>query len=223
MKRLLIAVVLLGVAGSAWAQAQKPSTAGPSDYKYYVSFGGGGNFGDQSSGTFGGEAGYRLKSKIEIFIEAGRLADVSTGAMKDAASTITTYLNSLGIGTASSTLKTPANYGAVGVRYLFDTGSRYVPYVAATVGGANVNKETTFSVNGADVTAALPNPPYGVTLGQDLSGRTNKALITAGAGVRVPFGRLFVDVNVRYGRIFTAGTGTNTTRLVGAIGYRFHF
>jgi hypothetical protein len=221
MKRMLMAVVLVGVAGNGWAQAQNPPAAGPLDYKYYVSVGGGVNFGNQSSGTYGGEAGYRLKSQIELFAEAGRLSDVTSGAMKTAAATVTTFLDGLNLGSASSSLKTPANYGAIGARYLFTGRTHYVPYAALTIGGANVDKKTSFSVNGANVTSALPNPPYGVALGKDLAGRSNNFLLTLGGGVRFPFGHLFADVNLRYGRIFTSGTGMNTTRLVAALGYGF--
>jgi opacity protein-like surface antigen len=147
------------------------------------------------------------------------MTNVTTSGTETAAATIGSYLGTLGKGSATWSVKTPANYVAVGARYLFPMSGKFEPYAAATLGIANVSKQVTFSLNGADVSGSLPS--LGVQLGKDLDGKTNNALFMLGGGVRMPFGAVVADVGVRYGRIFTAPAGTNLFRLHAAVGYRF--
>ncbi len=227
MKRLLLAIGLLGLAGSAWAQtppvapAGQPDTQRYDESRIYASVNVGGSFGNKTSSVFGAEVGLKVNDMFEVFAEGGRMTDVSTSGSDTAASIITTYLASLGMGSATGSVTTPANYAAVGVRYLFPLTNGFEPYVAASVGAANVEKKATFTVNGTDVTSALSLPPYSVQLGEDLSGKANKAMFTIGGGVRRPFGRILVDIGARYGRIFTNPEGTNFFRAFGAVGYLF--
>ncbi len=224
MKRLLIAIALLGVAGSAWAQATPATQAAPAYAPYdesrrYVAATIGVTFGNKTSSTFGAEAGMKVAEVFEIFAEGGRMTDVTTSGTDTAAGVIGTYLGALGKGSATWSVKTPANYGAVGARYLFPLFGNFEPYVAMTLGVANVDKQASFALNGADITGALP--ALGVQLGSDLSGRGNKVLFTLGGGVRVPFGRLLVDAGGRYCRIFTDPQGTNVLRFSAGVGFKF--
>jgi hypothetical protein len=219
MKRVLMTIVLLGITSAAWAQAssvtQQP--AGSTTSRIFVGGVGGVTFGNVTSSTYGGEVGFKLGDSLEIFGEVGRMTDVTGSATADAAAAVGNYLNTLGKGAVTWTVESPANYGAAGVRYLFGS-SRIQPYVAATVGVANVERNTTYMLNGTDATASLPS--IGVQLGQDLAGKTNNLLVTAGGGVRIPFGAVLVDVGARYGRIFT-DPGTDTFRIYAGVGFRF--
>jgi hypothetical protein len=219
MKRLLMAVVLLGIGSTAWAQASSMTqqAAGGKTSRIYVDGFGGVTLGNTTSSTFGGEFGMKFGGAFEIFGEGGRMTDVTSSATEDGAAAIADYLGTLGMGTASWTAKTPVNFGAAGLRYLFPAG-RLEPYVAATVGMANVERDTTFSLNGSDVTGSLP--ALGVALGEDLAGRSNNLLLTVGGGVRMPFGAFLVDVGARYGRIFT-DPGIDTFRIYAGAGIRF--
>lgn len=224
MKRLLIAIVMLGVAGSAWAQAT-PATQPASAYQPYDESRGyvagmiGVTFGNKTSSIFGAEVGMKVGEIFEIFAEGGRMTDVTTSGTDAAAAAMGGYLGTLGKGSAIWSVKTPANYGAVGARYLFPMFGHFEPYVAMTVGVANVEKKTSFALNGTDVTGSLPS--LGVQLGSDLNGRANKLLLTFGGGLRVPFGRLLLDIGGRYGRIFTDPQGTNLLRLSAGVGFKF--
>jgi hypothetical protein len=224
MNRLLIAIVLIGMAGSAWAQTtpapQAAQTYKPYDEsRFYVAGMAGVTFGNKTSSTFGVEAGMKMGDILEVFAEGGRMTDVTTGGTDTAAAAIGSFLGTLGRGSATWSVKTPANYGAIGARYLFPASGKFEPYVAATVGIANVDKQVAFALNGSDVTGSLPS--LGVQLGKDLAGKTNNALFMLGGGVRMPFGAVLVDVGARYGRIFTDPAGTNLFRLTAAVGYRF--
>jgi len=224
MKRLLIAIVLLGVAGSAWAQATPATQAAPAYAPYdesrgYVAGTIGVTFGNRTSSTFGVEGGMKVGEVFEIFAELGRMTDVTTSGTDTAAAVTGAWLGTLGKGSVTWSVKTPANYGAVGARYLFPMFGRFEPYVAMTVGVANVDKQASFALNGADVTGSLP--ALGVQLGSDLYGQGNKVLFTLGGGVRVPFGRLLVDAGGRYCRIFTDPQGTNVLRFSAGVGFKF--
>jgi opacity protein-like surface antigen len=98
------------------------------------------------------------------------------------------------------------------------------PYVLAGVGLAHVKTEVAFAVNGTVVDPAQ----FGVQLGGDLSGSSNKALIVVGGGINIPFmQRFYADVGYRYGQILakTSNVETDaaikTQRVVFGAGIRF--
>ncbi len=219
MKRLLMTIVLLGMTSTVWAQAssvtQQAASAG--EQRFYVTGNAGVTFGNTTSSTFGGEFGMKIGDSLELFGEGGRMTDVTSSGMQSSAATIGNWLGSLGQGAATWNVETPANFGAAGLRYVFPAGS-VQPYVATSIGMANVERKTTFALNGSDVTGSLPS--LGVSLGEDLSGRSNEFLFTAGGGVRLPLGAVLVDVGARYGRIF-GNPGFDTFRLYFAAGVRF--
>ena len=85
---------------------------------------------------------------------------------------------------------------------------------------AQVKKDVSFSVNGTDVTATLPQ--LGVVLGTDLSGTETKPMVTFGGGVVWPaWQNLIVDFQYRFGRVFTEDEGLNVSRAGIGIGVRF--
>jgi hypothetical protein len=220
MKRLLMSIVLLGMASTVWAQASSMTqqATAASESKFYVSGVGGVTFGNTTGGTYGGEFGIKLSDAFEVFGEGGRMTDVTTSGAEGAAATIGGYLGTLGKGTPTWDVVTPVNYGAVGLRYVFPPTGRFEPYIAVSLGGANVENKATFALDGTDVTGSLPT--YGVSLGSDLSGQTNNFLFTAGGGVRMLFGGVMADMAIRYGRIFS-DPGIDTFRLYFGAGYRF--
>jgi hypothetical protein len=218
MKRLLMAVVLLGITGTAWAQASSMTNqAGTLSSRIHVGAVGGVTFGNVTSSAFGGEIGYRIGESMEVFVEAGRMTDVTSSGAVDAAATIGGFLGKLGQGAATWELKSPANFGAFGVRVLFSSGG-ITPYAAVSVGAANLERKSTFALGGKDVTASLST--LGVQLGKDLLGKSNYMLVTAGGGLRVPMGGAQLDLGLRYGRIFS-DPGTDTFRAYAGLGFRF--
>lgn len=218
MKRFVIAAVLLSLAGVA--SAQTPAPAEPS--RGYVSVLGGGNFGNQSSGTFGGEVGYTVMPNIEVFGEAGRITNAATSGMQDSVGVVAKYLGTLGKGSASGSTQAPVNFGGAGLRYVVDLGTPFQPYVAFSVGVANVEKKPSFIVNGVDVTSSLASAPYNVNLGADVQSKANSLYFGVGGGVRARFGsRLMADAGVRYGRISNDGSPINTLRVYGGVGFCF--
>ncbi len=220
MKRFLMTVVLLGMTSTVWAQASSMTQqAGSGDSpRIYVGAVVGVTFGNVTSSTFGGEVGFRIGSNLEIFGEGGRMTDVTSSTTESAAQSVADWLGTLGKGAATFSAATPVNYGAFGARYLFSLSSSVEPYVAMSLGVANVEHNTTFTLNGTDVTESLPF--LGVQLGADLSGRSNEFLLTAGGGVRVPVGPALLDAGIRYGRIFS-DPGIDTFRLYAGAGFRF--
>jgi opacity protein-like surface antigen len=96
--------------------------------------------------------------------------------------------------------------------------------VLAGAGLAHVTTEVAFAVNGTVVDPAQ----FGVQLGGDLSGGTNKAIIIVGGGVNIPFmKRYFADLGYRYGQILAktgeieTDKGIKTQRVVFGFGVRF--
>jgi hypothetical protein len=77
----------------------------------------------------------------------------------------------------------------------------------------------TFTVGGTDVTTNLQQ--YGAVLGTDLSGSFTKPMLTLGAGIAYPVGRLVLDFQYRFGRIFAEDEAINVNRAGIGIGVRF--
>ena len=144
------------------------------------------------------------------------MMNTGSSAMDDAAAVIAGFL---GAGATYET-RQPVNYFDIGARYKFPTSGRVQPYVGLGIGGAKVERITTFAVNGTDVTDQLP--AMGVQLGGDLTGSESGALFMIGGGATVVIsGRFFADVSYRYGRVFLSEEGINTNRFQVGIGARF--
>jgi len=219
MKSIVALVVgVLALAGVAQAQTPASTASGPS--LGYIEGIAQASFGNVTSQSYGAEAGYRLTTILDVFVEGGWTKDVAPSEMGTAAGQIAGYLTTSGQSNVSYKVKQPVGFGQTGVRIEIPMpSSRLTPYAMAGVGFARVKQDVTFYINGADVTSNLSQ--YGVVLGSDLAGQETKAMVTVGGGVQCPLAsRLLLDLQVRYGRIFT-DPGTNVARAGVGFGIRF--
>jgi opacity protein-like surface antigen len=157
--------------------------------------------------------------KIAFSVEGGWMSSVVSGHQVDSASAIANYLAQTQGQPASATVKSPAGYGAVNVRYSFHTEPRYHPYALVGVGFGVTNPKTTFTLGGADVTGSIPQ--YGVALGKDLAGSAAGALLNLGVGATHQYGKWVGDVSYRFTPIFAAGHATLVNRFSFGIGRKF--
>lgn len=210
-----VLVLTVGLVLGAVVQAQSP--AGPS--RGYVEGVAQSAFGNVTSQSFGGELGVQLVPNIQVFIEAGMVNDAATADFGAAALAIAGSVS----GTQSNVsvkVKEPVSFGTAGLRFLVPITARLQPYLMGGGGVARVSRDFSIAVNGTDVTNNLS--PYGVVLGSDLSGSVNKPMLAVGAGVTWPvWQRLVVDVQYRYGRVFTDGEAININRAGIGVGVRF--
>jgi opacity protein-like surface antigen len=145
------------------------------------------------------------------------MLNTRTAGMDTDAKVITDFLGT----SATVSVKQPANYGAVGVRYKIPMSGRMQPYAGVGIGLAKVSKNVDFAINGNNVNGVLLDT-YGVQLGTDLAGSENKALVTFNVGAQIPLmPSVFADISYRFGRVFLTGAGLSTNRLQFGVGMRF--
>jgi opacity protein-like surface antigen len=218
MKRfglVIIGMTLAAAWGTGTARAQKKEGS------WTLQGDAAATLGHTSSSSFGGEVDYRWTDNWELFLESGRMGNVTTADVQNRANQI---------GTAVSATANPvqhAVYYDVGVRHPLMPAGSWNPYVAVGIGGTRVHTETTFTQNGHDVTSALETSGV-LQPGLDLQGSVTKAFFTLGGGVNVPFkSKYFFDGSFRYGRIFSrtglieGDKGVNTLRLQLGFGFGF--
>lgn len=218
--RFLVVYSLVMAGLTATAHAQSAVTDSP----FAVQFTVGPTFGHVFDVSFGVELDYRAGTEWEFFLEAGRMRNVATSALDRAAGTIVNVLPS-----SSASVGQVSNYIDIGVKYLLvPVGGGYQPYVGVGFGGAQIRKDVTFTVGGTEVTEEQLLTRYGVQLGNDLAGRSNRPIFVALAGVSRDFGtKAFFDLSYRYGAIFAnkdfieGDTVTNTNRVQLGVGIRF--
>jgi opacity protein-like surface antigen len=209
MKRIVAGLVgMLALSGAAYAQS--PNEQG------YVEALGQSAFGNVTSQSFGGEAGYFFTSHIGAFVEGGAVRDTAPSSLGAAASKIA---GPLGIGFS---VRQPVTFGGGGIRYAFNGTQKLQPYALVGGGAASLKRDVKFTAGGTDITSSLASAPYYTVLGSDVSGTFTKAMLTLGGGVvwRAT-SMLRVDLNYRFGRIFTDTTGTNINRAGVGIGITF--
>ncbi len=189
-------VGLVCASAAAHAQTTQTTTAPGStvsDPRVYVEFHGGPTLGHKSDTFIGGEGGLRLVQGLDVFVEGGHMSNVGTSKLESLASGIA--------GAVGATVGSTAyivDYVTAGVRYHLNMLPMAHPYVLVGAGLGKVKAETTFAVNGTEVSAAQ----LGISLGGDLSGSNNKTMIVGGFGVNVPFmKRFYADLGYRYGAI----------------------
>jgi opacity protein-like surface antigen len=208
---MTFAAVSVCIAGVA--QAQTP--AAPALSRRYVEFAVGPTLGHKSDVSFGAEVGIPLDESFGIFAEGGRMRNISTSDLDQAAAVVAQYISGTGVA------KQSVGYFDVGLRYLIPTTLPVEPYVSLGVGAAKVTRSATFAVGGTDVTSQLLDR-FGVQVGGDLSETETKALVAFGLGAHFNVTkRLIGDMSYRYGRIFLADQGLNTNRLSFGVGVRF--
>jgi opacity protein-like surface antigen len=209
------AIVTLAFSGTAGAQTT-PAADADRGYAEAVLQS---SFGNVTSQSIGGEAGFTVRPNLQVFIEGGLVRDAATSDIGTAAQQIAGFLSRTQSNVGYS-VKQPVTFVAGGVKLLFPTSAALKPYVLAGGGIASVKQDVAFTIGGSDVTSSLPT--YGVTLGSDLSGTFTKPLIQAGAGVMWPvWHQLVIDVNFRYGHIFADDSGINISRAGIGVGVRF--
>jgi opacity protein-like surface antigen len=210
MKRSIEAVVawalLVGV-----AHAQGPAL----EHKGYAEAVAQSAFGNVTSQSYGGEIGVAIRRGLDVFVEGGFVRDAAPAALTTSAETIAGGITAVA-GNAAFHVKQPVTFGVAGLKYIVPTSSRSVePYVLGGGGVAKVERDVSFSTSAGDVTQF-------VTLGSDLSGSETKGMVSVGGGVAVPVvRRLILDLQYRYGRVFTSGEGLNIHRAGVGIGVRF--
>jgi opacity protein-like surface antigen len=172
-------------------------------------------FGNVTSQSFGGEVGIAVRPGIQVFVDAGKIRDAAAATVGASAQNIAAGI-AAAAGSADFRVRQPVTFGVAGVKYLVRaSGTRAEPYVLVGGGVANVKRDVAFSTPAGDVNQF-------VTLGSDLSGSETKGMLSLGAGVGVPVWRaVIIDLQYRYGRIFTSGGGLNVNRAGIGIGVRF--
>ena len=210
----LMVTVCVG-AGVGQAQTAAGSAAEP---RIYVEVAGGASFGNKSDKSVGGEAGVRVATGLDVFLEGGHIGNAATADFDARGQKIA---NAVGA-TVSGVQK--VNYFDAGLRYHVPVVMAVHPYVALGAGIAQVANSTILSVNG---TAVTPES-IGVQAGSDLNGTIRKTFIMFGLGADYNFTKpFFVDVSYRFGRILPNTSETendvaiNTSRIQIGVGVRF--
>jgi opacity protein-like surface antigen len=202
--RRWLTVVVAGTAvvlSSSVAQGQTSRTAAADGPRSYAGIVGESAFGNVTSQSFGLEGGFALTPRVVLFAEGGRVFDAAPSSVGEAAQIIATYLAGSHANVAY-TVKEPVNFFAVGAKYMLPTGTKFVPYLLAGVGVAQVRPDVEFTVDGVSVTNSLAQ--FGVVLGSDLAGASTTAMMEIGAGVVYDISdRFYADLELRYNRVFT--------------------
>jgi hypothetical protein len=223
MQRMLSTVLIVAcLAGARSAAAQSPAASnatGPTDTSWFIGVTAGAGSVHKAAGLVGGQLGYRVSDRIEIFGEGLGLLNVVNNDRLDLVRRVGAFLQASQGGTVSSTIKAPAFYAGGGLHLMLTGVQRVRPFVSVGAGVARVTLQPAFTLGGADVTASLPQ--YGVTLGSDLTGSLTKPAFAGGVGVRIAQGRWGIDADVGVISIRTAGSPTNVLRTSAGLGFGF--
>jgi len=223
MRQAIAATIVIASSGVASAQTPAPRTApaaAPATDRGYVEGVAQSAFGNVTSQSYGVEFGYTIRRDLQIYGEVGRIRDVADDVYTGDAAAIANALSRLQPAAVAFTARRPVTFFGGGIKYRPATNLRVQPYVLGGFGAGSVNNDVTFTLGGAaanDSTLAQ----Y-VTLGSDLSGSSTNAMLTLGGGVVVPvWQQLILDLQYRFGRIFTEETGISTNRAGVGVGIRF--
>ncbi len=159
------------------------------------------------------------RPKVQFSVEGGWFSSVVNGQRIDSAAVIATYLAQTQQQAASATVKVPAGFGAVNVRYTVYRKPKWDLYAIGGGGFAVTSPKTTAKLGGTDVSGSLSQ--YLVTVGTDLSGSSFGGLANVGLGASMPHGKWIGDISYRMSPMFTKGGTTFVNRLNFAIGRKF--
>jgi len=213
------------VSQSVSAQTPAPAQSPAPEHKSIMdgitlSVGGGVTFTKKTGGLVDAEIVTKEYYKHTAFsLEGGWMSSVVNAHRIDSAGAIANYLAQTQGQPASATVKVPAGYGALNVRYTVMTKPRYRVYALVGGGIGATSPKTKFTLGGTDVSGSLGQ--YGVTLGKDLAGTSVGGLLNAGLGATMPHGKWVGDASYRLTPIFSAGETTVVNRLNFTIGYKF--
>lgn len=167
----------------------------------------------------GGEIGFKVNDRVQLFAEAAWMQDLVSRARENAIAGFATYLTSAQGKTATAALTTPTVYAGGGAKLFITSGGSVRPYVVVGAGVATMVSKPKFTLGGSDITTSLAT--YGVTLGSDLTGSLSKPGITGGVGLQAERAKVVFDLGVRLISIQTDGQKTNALR--GHVGLLFKF
>jgi hypothetical protein len=183
MKSLLVLMVTVMLGGVARAQTTAGGGAAPS--AGYVEGIAQSAFGNVTSQSYGAEAGFAVTRSVQLFVEAGRIGDVSTSDLGVNAQTIAAALTLSQSGAVTYTSKEPVSFGVAGLKYLIPVGGNLEPYIIGGFGLARYTKDVRFLIGGTDATLSLAQ--YGVVLGRIFADNQGINVSRAGVGVGVRF------------------------------------
>ena len=207
-----IAAALAGMALTCPAYAQEPA-------KGYIEGVAQSTFGNVTSQSYGVEGGFSIASRLQIFGEVAHANDTATVSLATSAQVIAGALSQTQSNVGYNA-EQPTTFGLGGIRFLFPVSAKIEPYVRVGAGVASIQKNVTYTVNGTDVTGNLSQ--YAIVLGTDLSGTETKMMLDFGGGVSwAVWQKLVVDLQYRYGHVFTDDEGINISRAGIGIGIRF--
>jgi len=218
-----LAVTVCAAAAPAFAQ---PPSPGGQPRQLSVEITAGPTLGHKSSSFVAGEVGWRIRPKLEIFVEGGHMSNVANSALENNANVVAPEIGFNGGGTGSVTSTgIKVNHIDAGVKYWVDPiDPRFRPYFLFGVGAAFATTEVGFALNGN----AVDPGTYGVQLGGDLSGTNTKTMIAFGGGIAIPFAaRYYIDLGYRFGGILSKtsdienDTAIKSQRIVLGVGARF--
>jgi len=218
-----LAVTVCVAAVPAFAQ---PPSPGGQPRQLSVEITAGPTLGHKSSSFVAGEVGWRIRPKLEIFVEGGHMSNVANSALENNANVVAPEIGFNGGGTGSVTSTgIKVNHIDAGVKYWVDPiDQRFRPYSLFGVGAAFATTEVGCALNGNAVDPAT----FGVQLGGDLSGTNTKTMIAFGGGIAIPFAaRYYIDLGYRFGGILSKtsdienDTAIKSQRIVLGVGARF--
>jgi opacity protein-like surface antigen len=213
-----IAVIALASVMTGISEAQTSTPPAPPARGYFAAVAQSA-FGNVTSQSYGVEAGFRLRTRIDVFLEIGRVADVAGEDIGQNAETIAQALSRTQ-SNVSFTVAQPVTFFDAGARYVIPTMGKISPYVMAGLGIGRLKQDVVFRVNGTDVTNILET--FGIVLGTDLTGTATKTTLVVGAGARYPIkSSFYADFQFRYNHIFTGGDAIPIGRAGLGLGFAF--
>ena len=226
-----VVMALLLVAIPAAAQVPAPVLPGDDDAddrrpysQFHAGFLSGAQRVDTTGVTGAGEFGVRLRRGLHLVVEGGWMSDITTASRRDEVDAFAAFVQSAYGVPTSGEIEGPTLFGLVGFRFIPDgkpvgESSGVRPYMSLSAGLARVEYIPTFTVDGQDVSG--PGlVQFGVQLGRDLVGTTNRFAYSGAAGI--VFGDTwYLDLGVRVTRIHTTDHPTTVSRLAIGLGRRF--
>ncbi len=198
---LLVPCILLLSAASGLAQAQSSPAAANPAHGYIVAFAGGA-VSDTTTQTFGVELGEHITRRVQAYLTLtyfdNVIRDETVAALDALAADLTA---STGVPWQFDGRDRGMTF-SVGGKYLFSTDGAARPYIGGAAGVMNV-KRIINEVDLGNVTEDIIGL-YGSLDGQIDPEKTStfKPMLEAAPGVSFVNGRLYVDVGVRFRRIF---------------------
>lgn len=222
---LALSLTLLGAAAAAAQTPARPATATPEATpdpvsKGYVGVISGVQQVERRAPLLGVEFGVRLRENLFMAVEGGRFTDIVTKSRLDEVAFYAAFVQRTRGVTATGDITGPTLFGLANLKFTYEKGWEGLrPYVMAGAGIARVEFKPEFTVDGqGGVVGGIST--YGITLGKDLLGTTNRFAWGGGAGV-TSGDKWFLDLGIRVTRIHTTDHPTTVFRAHGGLGVRF--